>query len=72
MVDDFAVVLVLLGCYYQQGKTLGDIIEINGASFRLVFSNAPIKDEPGVNTFRVDPIAILLEYLKRVEDEKKV
>ena len=72
MFDISNVILMLLCVYYQEGKKLGEIVEIGAAKFRLVLSDIPVEEEQGVSLIRIAPISTVVKYYEGLEENGKV
>lgn len=71
MFDTSNILLVLLCLYYQEGKKLGeDTVRIGSDTFRLVVSDDPIDEVPGVLTFRISPLSVFYKYLEARKDNE--
>ena len=72
MFDVSNVIIMLLCVYYQEGKKLGDIVDIGGAKFRLVLSDQPVEDEPGVSLFRIGPVSTIIKYFEGLSKDGEI
>lgn len=65
MLNDSDMLIVLLCLYYQEGKKLGeDTVRIGSNIFKLIVSDDPVEDEPGVSIFRISPMSALYKYIE--------
>lgn len=72
MFDVSNVIIMLLCVYYQEGKKLGEIVDIGGAKFRLVLSDQPVEEESGVSLFRIGPVSTVVKYFEGLNDNGEV